>query len=360
MTLAQRLSTLVALALLPALAFQAWSSLELRNEAEAAYAAQAVAESRDAQANMGRIAEGVRQLLLALSEVEAIRAEDNAGCDAYLKLVADQFANYALLAANDPDGEILCNSLGAKAGDYSNAGRAYHLRAMASGSFAVGDLVTGNMTHLRSIHFALPFRRLDGSVGGIVLASLDQSWLARQMASASTPADSLSVVVDPSGVVAAGSVNGKPVTDGWVGRPVSPGFLALLRGRPGAVAAVGPDGVRRRYGIVVPDPMLKGMVVAVGLNETAGLAELRRVSLRNAAALLGGMALAIWACIFTARRVVLRPLERLAAAADRVRAGELGAQADLGRRAREIREVGAAFDSMSAHPRRTGTGGAGE
>ena len=348
MTLAQRLSTLVALALLPALAFQAWSSLELRNEAEAAYAAQAVAESRDAQANMSRIAEGVRQLLLALSEVPAIRSGDNPGCNSYLKMVADQFANYALLAANEPDGEIICNSLGTKPKDYSNGGRAYHLRAMASGTFAVGDLVTGKMTNVRSIHFALPFRRTDGSVGGIVLAGLDQTWLANQIASASVPTGSLSLVIDPSGVAAAASVNGRPITDGWVGRPVAPEFLSILGGPPGAVAAVGPDGVRRRYGIVVPDPMLKGMRVAVGLNETAGLAELRKVSLRNAAAMVAGIALAICSCIVTARRVVLRPLERLAAAADRVRAGELGAQADLGRRAREIREVGAAFDSMSA------------
>ncbi len=348
MTLAQRLSSLVVLALLPALAFQVWSSAELRNNAEAAYATQAIAESRDALSNVSRLAEGVRQLLLALSEVPAIRSGDIDGCNSYLKQVAGQFANYVLLAANATDGGILCSSLGAKPGDYTNAGRAYHLRSMASGGFAVGDMVTGIQTHQRSVHFALPFRRLDGSIGGIVLASVGQSWLTRQIASASAPADSLAMIIDTAGTVVAASLGVNPVTADWVGRAVAPDFLATLRGSPNAVAVVGPDGVRRLYGIVAPDQMLGGIVVAVGLNESAGLAELRRVSVRNAVAIVAGMLLAILTCIVTARQAVLRPLERLAAAADRVRAGDLGAQADLGRRAREIREVGAAFDSMSA------------
>ena len=142
-TLVTRLLALVALALLPAMAAQVWTGVELRRGREAALALQAVAGTRDVQADVVRIGEGVRQLLLALAEATAIRDGDLPGCTAYLKRVARQFRDYSLLAVNAPDGSILCSSAGAEPGSYSNAGRAYHQRAMASGAFAMATWLRG-------------------------------------------------------------------------------------------------------------------------------------------------------------------------------------------------------------------------
>ncbi|MDP9095760.1 MAG: PAS domain-containing protein, partial [Pseudomonadota bacterium] len=59
----------------------------------------------------------------------------------------------------------------------------------------------------------------------------------------------------------------------------------------------------------------------------------------------GGI-VAILAGTLSARRFVLGPLSRIAAAADRVGEGDLNARADLGRRSGELRELGAGFDRM--------------
>ncbi len=347
MTLARRLFVLVALALLPPFAVQLWTAIQVRDGHRAALEAQATAATRDVQADLVRIVEGVRQLLLALSETAVIQDGDLDGCTAYLKRVATQFQSYSLLAVNGPDGTILCSSAGARPDDYSNAARAYHRRAMASGAFAVGDLVTGVATRRRAIHFALPFHRADGGRGGIVLASVDQTWLAGELAAAAVPPQALTLVLDPADTVVAGSVDGHPVTEGWAGAPAAPALMAVLTGPPGPVRTTGPDGVRRLFGIVPPDPALGGLRVAVGLDDAATMTDLGPAGLRNAAALLLGALLAATAGALWARRFILAPLARLAAAADRVGAGDLGARSDLGLRSQELREVGDAFDRMS-------------
>ena len=349
MTLAVRLLLLVALALLPPLAIQAWTGLEQRHEREAALRAEAVAQTRALQVDVARVAEGARQLLAAIAELPAVRDGDAAGCTAYLQAMARQYPTYSLLAVNDAQGLILCSSAGAAPGEYSNAARAYHRRAMASGGFAAGDLVTGLVTGRPSIHFALPFRRSDGQVGGLVLASVDQAWLSAQLAAAALPPDAEALVLDPSGTVAAAARHGRPAADGWVGRPAPEALRAALRVRePAAVEAVGPDGAERLFGAVPASPILGGIVVAAGLDRARMLGELRQASERNLLSLALGAALAMSAGLLGGRRFVIAPLARLAAAADRVGGGELGSRADLDRRSREMHEVGKAFDRMSA------------
>ncbi len=349
MTLAARLVLLVVLALLPPLAIQAWSGLEQRREREAALRAEAVAQTRALQVDVVRVAEGVRQLLVALAEMPTIRAGDAAGCTAYLQTVARQYPAYSLLVVNDAQGLVLCSSAGAAPGEYDNAARAYHQRAMASGGFAVGDLVTGISTRRPSIHFALPFRRMDGEPGGVVAASVDQAWLSGQLAAAALPPGAEALVLDPSGTVVAAARDGRPAVEGWLGRPAPEALRTALRvSEAAAVEAAAPDGAARLFGAVPSGPILGGMVVAAGLDRIRMLSELRETSERNLLALAVGAALAMSAGIVCGRRFVLAPLARLAAAADRVGGGELGARADLDRRSGEMREVGAAFDRMSA------------
>ncbi|MDO9712739.1 PDC sensor domain-containing protein [Paracraurococcus lichenis] len=349
MKLATRLRLLIALALLPPLAVQTWTGLQQWRRRDAELQAEAVAYSRALQADLVRTAEGVRQLLVALAEIPAIRNADVQACTTYLQAVARQFPSYALLAVNDADGSILCNSGGAAPGAYSNAARAYHQRAMTSGGFAAGDLVTGVATGRRSLHFALPFRRPTGELGGIVLASLDQTRLAAQLAAAALPSGALAVLLDPSGTVAAGVEDGRPVLNDWVGRPAPAVLRAALQvPAPIAVVAAGPDGVARLFGAVPPDPALGGIVVAAGLDQDRALADLRQLTESTVLALSFGAVLALGAGTLGARRFVLVPLARLMAAADRVGGGDLAARSDLGRHAGSMRDLGAAFDRMAA------------
>ena len=350
MTLAARLLLLILLALLPPLAIQAWTGVEQRRAREAELRTQAVAQTRAVQADVARVAEGVRQVLVTLAAVPAIRGGDAVACAAFLREVAGQFRGYALLSSTDAAGDLLCNSVGSARASYSNADRAYFQRAMASGGFAAGDLVTSLTSGQPSIHFALPFQDAGtGAVGGIVLAGLDRVGLERLLAASALPPDALAVLLDPSGTVVAAARDNRPVTDAWIGQPASAALRAALHvPDAAAVEATGPDGKPRLFGAVPPDPVLGGIVVAVALDQRRALADLQATTRRNLVGLLLGLLLAVGVGMFGARRFVLAPLARLAAAADRVGRGELGARADLGRQAGALQEVGAAFNRMSA------------
>ncbi len=337
----------MTLALLPPLAVQIWTGVEQHQARAAALGVDAVADSRDSQADLARIVEGVRQLLVALAESPAIRSGDTAGCTSYLRSVARQFGNYTVLAADDAEGGILCSNSGNAAGSYSNADRAYYRRAMATGAFAAGDLVTSINTHRPALHFAMPFRRLDGTVGGIVLASIDQGRLAAQMGAESHPPGAQTLVLDPSGAVVVNLQDGRPV--GVVGSLAPPALRAALAvPAPRAVEAAGLDGKQLLYGAVPADPALGGILVAVGLDRQRAYADLRSAARHNVLGILLGALLATAAAIIGSRRFVLGPLAWLAAAAERVGQGDLDARADFGRRAGKVGEVGAAFNRMAA------------
>ena len=349
MTLATRLLLLIALALTPPLLFGILNDVSQRNERAAAIDQAAMAESRSVQDSLSLVVGGANRLLIAISEVPAIRSESYEVCSTYLKAVSKKMREYSLLAIIDLGGNTVCNDTDAARGNYSVADRAYFQRALATGRFTSGNLVEGIVTHRPSLHFAMPIRSSADTIDGVVIASIDQDWLAQQLAAETVPPGAQIILFDPSGTVVAAAQDGAPVKAAWIGRPAPKALLAALNvSTPRVVDITGPDGVLRRFGAVPADPALVGLTAVVGIDRERAFSDLRAVSLRNLLGLgLGGI-VAVVAGAFGARRFVLGPLARIVTAADQVGAGDLNARTDLGRRSGELRELGAGFDRMIA------------
>ncbi len=349
MKLSTRLFLLIALALTPPLLVGIFNDVKQRNERAAVLDQVALAQSRSLQDDVALITQSARRLLIALAEASPVRSGDGPACTRYLQAVASRLRSFALLAAFDGNGAVLCNSAGSARGSYSVATRAFFRRALQSAEFASGDLMADDVTRRRSLHFALPFQAEDGRPGGVIAASIDQHWLAGQLANEAVPAGAEILLVDPSGTVIAASRDGEAVEADWIGRPAPPGLLqALSVSAPELIEAEGPDGRTRSFGALPEDPALAGLKAVVGIDRRRAFSDLRAASLRNLLGLgLGGL-VALVVGGLSARRFVLGPLARIAAAADRVGAGDLNARADLGRQAGDLRELGAGFDRMIA------------
>jgi len=83
-TILSRLFLLVAVALLPAIAIQAYNEFDLRRVRQVEVQNQAVSLAKLAAAEQQQIVQGIRQVLIALSELPSIKARDSRACNDYL------------------------------------------------------------------------------------------------------------------------------------------------------------------------------------------------------------------------------------------------------------------------------------
>ncbi len=293
--------------------------------------------------------DGARQLLTAVAEVPAVKAADPAACTADFRSLAGQYPSYLLLAANAADGAIICNTRGDPPGAYSNAARAYHRLAMATGGFSTGEYAVGVATQSRTLHFALPFRAPDGAVGGIVLAGLDLRWLASHLQTI-LPSGMWLKLLDRNGTV----LVRLPDDEGWVGRrvPDEVARRAADREKANAIAGLGLAGEARILGHAPPTANTRDLFVEVAIDRAAAFAPLEAATRRGIALIAAGLALALAAALLGGHRFIRRPVAELLAAAARWQAGDLSARAGLAGRRSEIERLGTAFDGMAAELQR--------
>src|SRR5215470_3301001 len=109
-TLLSRLLVLVAIALLPAIAFQAHSEFALRKARQVEVQNQALSLAQLAAAEQRQIVQGIHQALIALSELPAIKAKDAAGCDAYLARIKKRYPGFISFIVADTNGATFCDT----------------------------------------------------------------------------------------------------------------------------------------------------------------------------------------------------------------------------------------------------------
>ena len=104
------LLVLVAVALLPAIAFQAHSELALRHASQVDVENQALNMARLAAAEQRQIVQGIHQALIALSELPAIKAKDAEGCNSYLARIKKRYPGFVSFVVVDTNGTSICDA----------------------------------------------------------------------------------------------------------------------------------------------------------------------------------------------------------------------------------------------------------
>src|ERR1700704_613590 len=90
-TLLSHLFVLVAVSLLPAIAIQANNEFDLRRARQVEVQDQALSLAKLAAAEQQQIVQGIRQVLIAMSELPSIKVRDSQACDAYLAVMKRRF-----------------------------------------------------------------------------------------------------------------------------------------------------------------------------------------------------------------------------------------------------------------------------
>jgi PAS domain S-box-containing protein len=340
MSLLSRLFTLVAIALLPAIAVQAYNERDLRRTREIEVQNRARSLAELAAAEQEQVVQGIRQVLIALSELPAIKEKEGEACNAYLATMKQQFPEFLTFIVTDVKGRSFCDT-------YSNhepisiAGRAYYAGVQKTGAFTVGEFSLGLLTGRKVIQFALPFNGDDGHMGGVIVASLSLDWLADFIAQKGVPAGAAIAITDRNGT----SLARYPYNDGFAGTKM-PGEKYLKMNERGAIDILNIDGTERVGGYSVLAPASGGLAVSFGLDKAQAFAEVRERTWRGVFLIALSAALVLLLTWLGAKRFIDRPLSQLVDAADQFRLGQYSRRVDI-RDNSEIAQVADTFNSMA-------------
>jgi HAMP domain-containing protein len=330
---------LLAVALMPAIAIQALHEYDLRRGREVEVREQALNLAKLAAAEQQQTVSGIRQVLIAMSEVPAIRAMDGAACNAYLAAVKQQYPAFITFIATDLNGRSFCTDTGGKV-SVNIAARPYFARVLKTGAFTVGEYSIGLSTGRRVIQFALPFYGDDGRMGGVIVAALSLDWLADHIAQKSAPAGAALAITDRNGTYLARY----PDNEKYVGKQRT--NEEYLKKKGGGIADItGADDVERIVGYAALDAD-SGLFVGYGLDKARAFVAIERGTRRGVVVIVLSALLVLVLTSLGARRFIDRPLTQLVDVVNEWRRGEYSRRVNLPNKS-EIARVGDAFNTMA-------------
>jgi PAS domain S-box-containing protein len=346
--LTSRLILLALIALLPAIAVQAYNAVELRRDREAEVHDLALDQAYLAASEIDRILEGVRSLLVAVSTAASIRELDPARCVPYLAALLPRMPHLVSIAATDSTGLIRCRQELPKEPTFLTD-RAYFNPAMQGGDFVVGEYTISRISNRAVLPLAVPLRDSAGTTIGVVVADLDLNWFTRNIAERGLAPGGSVTVADRNGVIIAR----EPDADRFIGTRIPDAFMHLVNAtEPGSTELTSLDGTRRVLGYVPVSFRPAGLYVSTGLSASAAFAGVREATLRSAVLLLSGVVAALAAAMIAGRLFIKRPVDRLLRVVAAWQAGDLSVRTGFSRRFGEFGQIGEEMDRAAGEAER--------
>jgi signal transduction histidine kinase/HAMP domain-containing protein len=339
-TLLSRLFVLVAVALLPVIAIQMYNEFGLRRARQVEVQDHALGLAKLAAAEQQQIVQGIREVLIAMSELPAIKTRDSQACNAYLAAMQQRFPAFITFLVTDSNGRSFCDT-NSDHRPISIAARAYFASILKTGAFTVGEFSRGLSTGRNVIQFALLFYDESGRMGGFIVAGLSLDWLADYFARKGVPEGAALAVTDRNGIYLARY----PYNDRFVGTKM-PGAKYLKMDDRGAVDILDIDGVERIEGYSALRADSGGLVVSFGLNKAQAFTAIQDQTQRGILLIVLSTSLMLGLTSLGARRFIHRPLGQLVDAANQWRLGEFAQRVNIPDKS-EISRVADAFNTMA-------------
>jgi diguanylate cyclase (GGDEF)-like protein/PAS domain S-box-containing protein len=349
-----RLLVLLLVAMVPSLGMLAHAAWRTRVAAERAAEERGLTLVRESAAAHRRALDDARRALEALARDPAVAALDRAACAPRFDRIAHAEGAIVDVGLADAEGRVVLSHVLPGAPGEVGAEPWFH-RALGAEAPVAGRLEQAGGTSAPTQVVAAPVRAPNGDPAGVVWVRVRHGWTTQLAAGVQRMPGGRFMVLDDRGVIL-GTAPEASVRDAGAFRTAR--LLETVRTRREGVAHLeGLDGVNRLYAFA-PLPGLAGgrpgreTFLAAGFFEDQTLAAAQR-AFTGSLALLGalGMALALVAWR-GASLVVLRPVERMSAAARAVAVGDLRVRAGPPYSRSELGELARAMDEMSDALRR--------
>ncbi|MCX8025023.1 MAG: PAS domain-containing protein, partial [Thermanaerothrix sp.] len=344
-SLRYQILALVLLAILPLALFAIVNAWEQRQAALEQARQNAVNLARLGSESQLRVVTAARDLLRTLAEVEVLRA-DPAACNALLQTLFAQRTEYSVVGVTDLQGNVRCASL-PPSGPVNYADRDWFQKVVQTHNAAVGRFVIGRISGRPVLPLAYPLMDESENLVGVVFLGIDLQPASQMFATLDLPPNSTVTLLDPAGTILARY----PFEEGkWIGRSVADLSLVqtiLSRRSSGYTEDIGPDRVKRVYGFtpVTLDGQIWGYLMVGITPEEAyrAVAQIFQTNLLRGGILVLIVLVGAW---WFAERMMLRRVQSLVAAVQRLGGGDFSARADLPGGGDEIGYLARAFNAM--------------
>jgi signal transduction histidine kinase len=339
-----RLFLLVLVAMLPALAIQAYNEIAGRESREAEVREDALRLAQFASGELDRIVENGRAVLAALANLPAARDLDGVRCSDYVASLQKSFPQYAVIGAIDQSGHPFCSTISIPAGSTA-ADREFFQEARDTGRFTVGQYLIGRMIKKPVLPMGLPFFDRSNHIAGVVYVSLDLDWLARYFAETRPFSQKTALVIsDRDGTILARI----PDNSSYAGKSFRPEFNAELDAqKSGTADIVAVDGEVRIVGFVPASVSRSGLYVGVGMAKADAFAAIDDATQFGFLLIGIGLATGLAVAWLGGHYFISRPIDRLTQAAAQWGTGNFAARTGLGPSRSELTQLGQIFDTMA-------------
>src|ERR1700680_5263892 len=114
-----------------------YNEFDLRRARQVEVQNQALSLAKLAAAEQQQIVRGIRQVLIAMSELPSIKTRDGQACDAYLAAIQQRFPAFIRFLVADLNGRSFCNT-NSDHRTINIAARRYFAKILKTGTFTVG------------------------------------------------------------------------------------------------------------------------------------------------------------------------------------------------------------------------------
>lgn len=340
------LIVLVLLAVLPSLGILLWTGRELRSRVVQDAENYALRQVQAMAAHHERVVENARLMLMALARSSEVRNLDANACQTLLAEILVRNTAYVSLVLTDTDGHILAAAPPGLNTEFQVSG--FFGAALRTGTFTVGDYTLHKSERRVVVHFAQPVFNVGAQPVGMLVADFDLNYFGRLFADTRLPEQSVFTLTDAKGM----RLTRFPETEKYTWVPDLPQMVERMSGQDeeGTFLEVGVDGTRRLYGfkrLHFQGASFPYLMIRLGIPVEQALSEARDVIIRNLVLLVLAAILALVTAWFVGEVTLMRRLDRLIVAADRLKSGELNSRTGVDPREGELGRLASAFDGMA-------------
>lgn len=285
----------------------------------------------------------IRSQLARLSATPDLLSDE--GCRHRLQNVLSFDPTYFQIALATPTGEIACAVDLPQTAAVRLHDRPYFRDAVTTNGYALSDVLETKITKRWAIMAAQPLMN-EGQLKAILVAGLDLAWAQSLISGLRLPEQSIVSMSDRNGRIVARA----PEPDRFVGKELreAEAFRTAIQSKPeGYAESAGLDGVSRVIAYSqVPNTSL---YVRVGIPTTA-------IDGAGTAALSAGLVSLVGTILVTAlfgwmasRRLVIRPIQQLALAADRLGKGNWSVRTGLAHSGHVMGKLAAKLDELALY-----------